>query len=97
MKVFVLMADGGYDGDALLGVYATAEKAREASESDALTGEGVPIIYPDGRTELQKERIETYVEPVEVDAPPDERQTGIGRSREEEHRRQMIQRFADRR
>lgn len=95
MKVFVLMLDGGYDGDALLGVYATAEKAREASESDALAGEGVPIGYPDGRIELRKAPVETYVEPVEVDAPADERQTGIGRSLAEEHRRKMIQRFAD--
>jgi hypothetical protein len=27
VKVFVLMADGGYDGDALLGVYETWDEA----------------------------------------------------------------------
>ncbi len=30
MRVFVLMADGGYDGDALLGAYSTEEAALEA-------------------------------------------------------------------
>lgn len=30
MKVFVLMADGGYDGDALLGVYASRDDADQA-------------------------------------------------------------------
>jgi hypothetical protein len=30
--VYVLMLDGGYDGDSLLGVYATEEEADEAGD-----------------------------------------------------------------
>lgn len=77
MTVWVLMADGGYDGDALLGVYATEEKARLAGATwcrERYNGIGTA-------------QEDTYVEAVEVDAPANERQTAIARSHEEERRR----------
>jgi hypothetical protein len=80
MNVFVLMADGGYDGDALLGVYATEERARHAGAAwsrERYNGIGTA-------------QEETYVEAVEVDAAAKERQTAIARSHEEERRSRRL-------
>lgn len=82
MEVFVLMADGGYDGDSLLGVYSTADKAREAA---AALAEADEFFEAD----------EVYVDPVEIDGAAEEHQTAIARSQEAEHRRQMTQARAE--
>lgn len=76
MTVWVLMENGDYDGDRLLGVYETAEEARAQGavwSGDEYNGE-------------------TFVAPVEIGAPPNERQTGIARTHEEE--RQARRRLA---
>ena len=78
MKVFVLMSDGGYDGDTLLGVYATEIEAREAGSAWAAS-EGIPAD-------------ETYVESVDLNASAEQRQTAIERSREQERRRRLVER-----
>lgn len=82
MKVFVLMSDGGYDGDSLMGAYTTEDKAREAAVAFAEDDE-----YFDSE--------DTYIEAVEVDAAADQRQTAIERSHEGERRRRMVQELSD--
>jgi hypothetical protein len=74
MEVFVLMADGGYDGDALLGVYSTADEAREAAA--ALADE---FFNAD----------ETYADAVEIDGAARERLTAVARYEEKERRSRM--------
>jgi hypothetical protein len=80
MEVFVLMLDGGYDGDALLGVYSSAEKAREAA------------AYLAEADEFFKAE-ETYVDTVEADAAAKERPSAISRFKEEERRRRRMPSF----
>jgi hypothetical protein len=61
MDVFVLMEDGGYDGDALLGVFSTEDAAENAGTS--------------WRRRREFRGDSTYVCRVEVDAPAMEHPT----------------------